>query len=158
MTTSPTVREAVAALKPKTIDRFSSWVVDGAERALADESNPLRLNFFSIAMRILFEHMMDTLAPRDQVIRCQWFKREEGESRKPKRTERIMFAIQGGLSEKFVRQELKLNTFPLRSRLLATIDELLTHPSPAIAGSVSLSSSVLASLRSAVSNPSVNQP
>src|ERR1700719_1314786 len=34
---------------------------------------------------------------------------------------------------------------------------VLTHPSAAIAGSVSLSSSVLASLRSAVSNPSVNQ-
>src|SRR6266403_3352197 len=120
MTTSPTVREAVAALKPKAIDRFSSWVIDGAERALADEANPLRLNFFSAAMRILFEHMMDTLAPGDQVIQCQWFKRE-GESRKPKRTERIMFAIQGGLSEEFVRQELRLDTLPLRRRLLATI-------------------------------------
>jgi hypothetical protein len=35
---------------------------------------------------------------------------------------------------------------------------VLTHPSAAIAGSVSLSSSVLASLRSVVSKPSVNQP
>ena len=35
-----------------------------------------------------------------------------------------MFAIQGGLSETFVREELKLDTSPLRSRLRATIDEL----------------------------------
>ena len=77
MVTSLTVRDAVAALKPKTIDQFSSLVIDGAERALGDEANPLRLNFFSTAMRILFEHVMDTLAPRDQIIQCQWFKRRE---------------------------------------------------------------------------------
>jgi len=78
MMTHPTVRDAVAALKPKTIDEFSSWVINGAEHALADEANPLRLNFFSTAMRILFEHMMDTLAPKDQVVQCQWFKRKDG--------------------------------------------------------------------------------
>src|SRR5947207_6863418 len=122
MVTILTVQEAVAALKPKAIDQFSSWVIDGAERALADNDNPLRLNFFSTAMRILFEHIMDTLAPNDKVIRSCWFERKEGDSNKPKRTERIKFAIQGGLSEVFVREELKLNTVPLRSRLLGTVD------------------------------------
>ena len=124
MIARPTVREAVATLKPKTIDEFSRWVIDGAERALADEANPLRLNFFSTAMRILFEHMMDTLAPKDQVVQCQWFKRKTGEDNPPTRTERIMFAIQGGLSKTFVREELKLDTSPLRRRLRATVDDL----------------------------------
>jgi hypothetical protein len=127
MITLSKVREAVAALKPKTIDQFSSWAIDGAQRALADEENPLRLNFFSSAMRILFEHMMDTLAPSDQVIQSSWFKREEGESDKPTRSERILFAIQGGLSDEFVQQELQIDTLPLRSRLLSTIDELSKH-------------------------------
>jgi hypothetical protein len=127
MVTNPTVLEGVAALKPKTVDQFSSCVIDGAERALADEANPLRLNFFSTAMRILFEHMMDTLAPNDQVIQCQWFKREEGKRDKPSRSERILFAIQGGLSEEFVREELHIDTSPLRSRLLSAIDELSKH-------------------------------
>jgi len=40
MVTTPTVREAIAALKPKTVDQFSTWVIHGAERALADEANP----------------------------------------------------------------------------------------------------------------------
>jgi Predicted pPIWI-associating nuclease len=93
MMTISKVREAVAALKPKAIDDFSSWVIEGAERALADEENPLRLNFFSTAMRILFEHMMGTLAPEDQVIRSSWFKRQKGENDRPKRRERIVFAI-----------------------------------------------------------------
>jgi hypothetical protein len=127
MATSPTVLDAVAALKPKTVDQFSSCVIDGAERALADEANPLRLNFFSTAMRILFEHMMDSLAPRDEVIQCQWFKREGGERGKPNRSERILFAIQGGLSDEFVREELHIDTSPLRSRLLTAIDELSKH-------------------------------
>jgi hypothetical protein len=60
--------EEVAALKPRAIDEFSRWAIEGAERALADGENPLRLNFFSTAMRILFEHMMETLSPPDQVI------------------------------------------------------------------------------------------
>ncbi|WP_342740023.1 hypothetical protein [Bradyrhizobium sp. B117] len=45
----------------------------GAQHALADAANPLRLNFFSTAMRILFEHMMGTLAPVDQVVQTEWF-------------------------------------------------------------------------------------
>jgi hypothetical protein len=78
-------------------------------------------------MRILFEHMMDTLAPSDQVIQCPWFKRKEGEGGKPKRSERVLFAIQGGLSEEFVRQNLHIDTSSLRSRLLTAIDELSKH-------------------------------
>jgi hypothetical protein len=118
---------AVASLKQKTVDQFSRYAIDGAERALSDETNPLRLNFFSTAMRILFEHMMDTLAPRDQVIQSQWFRRKEGERDKPNRSERILFAIQGGLSEEFVQQELHIDTLPLRKRLLNTVDELSKH-------------------------------
>jgi hypothetical protein len=127
MVTTLNIRKELEALKPKTVDEFSGWVIEGAERALADEANPLRLNFFSTAMRILFEHMMDVLAPIDQVIKCGWFERKTGESTKPTRAERIMFAIQGGLSETFVRQELKLDTVPLRSRLLNSINELSKH-------------------------------
>jgi len=129
MVTDPRVVEAVAALKPKTVDQFSGRVIDGAERALADEGNPLRLNFFSTAMRILFEHMMDMLAPREDVIRCKWFKRKEGEEDKPKprRSERILFAIQGGLSEEFVRENLHIDASPLCKRLLTAIDELSKH-------------------------------
>ena len=122
----PTLDEKIAALKPKATDEFSRSAIEGARRALADGDNPLRLNFFSTAMRILFEHMMDTLSPNDEVMRSSWFKPER-ESGKPTRWQRIIFAIQGGLPEAFVMQELKVYPFPLRKRLLEAIDELSKH-------------------------------
>lgn len=70
-----TADEMIAALRSKAIDRFSRWAIEGAQHALTESQNPLRLNFFSTAMRILFEHVMDTLAPEDQVVRASWFRR-----------------------------------------------------------------------------------
>lgn len=120
------LNEEVEALRPKAIDQFSGWVIEGALRALADNDNPLRLNFFSTAMRILFEHIMETLSPEDQVVRTSWFKPERPEG-KATRWQRLMFAIQGGLSETFVKEELKVDLPPLRRRLLDSFDELSRH-------------------------------
>ncbi len=60
--------EQLIALKHKVFDTFSRLAIEGAQHALATTDNPLRLNFFSTAMRILFEPMMDPLAPAEQVI------------------------------------------------------------------------------------------
>ena len=77
-------------------------------------------------MRILFEHMMDTLAPEEAVVRSVWFKPERKDG-KPTRGQRIVFAIQGGLCEAFVTQELQVDVEPLRKRLLAEVDECSKH-------------------------------
>jgi hypothetical protein len=122
----PTLSAEVAALKVKVIDQFSRWAIDGAQCALKDEDNPLRLNFFATAMRILFEHSMDTLSPEDQVIAASWFKPERPDG-KPTRRQRVTFAIQGGLSETFVKTRLLVDLRPLRARLLKSVDELSKH-------------------------------
>ncbi|WP_197033717.1 hypothetical protein [Bradyrhizobium sp. URHD0069] len=54
---------------------------EGAQHALVDTANPLRLNFFCAAMRILFEHMIGTLAPVDQVTKAEWFVAERANVR-----------------------------------------------------------------------------
>lgn len=118
--------ERVEALKVKAIDTFSQQALEGARLAALDVENPLRLNFFSIAMRILFEHMMDTMSPNDLVTQCSWFKPERDKGR-PTRWQRIVFAIQGGFSDTFVNQVLKVDPLPLRKRLLETVDELSKH-------------------------------
>ena len=100
--------------------------MEGAKRALADADNPLRLNFFSTAIRILFEHMMDALSPTDQVTQCSWFKPERPNG-KPTRGQRITFAIQGGLSEDFVSEKLDIDPAPLREQVLRAVDELSKH-------------------------------
>lgn len=118
--------QSVAALRLKVSDQFSGWAIDGALRALADNDNPLRLNFFSTAMRILFEHVMDTSSPEDEVVKAPWFRPERTDG-KPTRWQRVVFAIQGGLSEEFVREELEIDVSPLRKRLLDSVDELSKH-------------------------------
>lgn len=121
-----TLDDRIIALKTQAADEYTESCLEGARRALADLENPLRLNFFATAMRILFEHMMDTLAPNDEVARTSWFKPEQ-KSGKPTRSQRIVYAIQGGLSELFVTQELHVDPHPLRKRLLEAFDECSTR-------------------------------
>jgi hypothetical protein len=116
----------VVGLGEKVMDDFSKQVVQGARHALADTENPLRLNFFSTAMRILFEHMMDTLAPIEEVKRSSWFKTERQDGAAT-RWQRAVFAIQGGLSDAFVNERLNVDPRPLRRRLLSAIDDLSKH-------------------------------
>lgn len=127
MATIPeSLNEKVAALGLKLPDKFSSLVIGGALIALKDQDNPLRLNFFSTAMRILYEHTMDRLSPRDEVARTSWFKPEVDDG-KPTRAQRIKFAIHGGLSEEFVKEQLKVELEPLRKRMVDSISELSKH-------------------------------
>jgi hypothetical protein len=122
MDTATTLDERIVALKARMPDDFSQSCLEGARRAVADRDNPLRLNFFSTAMRTLFEHLMDTLAPNDSVMRCSWFKPEQVNG-KPTRGQRIVYAIQGGFPEAFVATELLVDPGPLRKRLVASVDE-----------------------------------
>src|SRR6202035_4659739 len=91
-----------------------------------DVANPLRLNFFSTAMRIFFEHMIETLAPVDQVVRSEWFVSER-EGNLPTRGQRFVFAIQGGLSDAFVRDTLRIEIAPIRKKLIKAVDNLSKH-------------------------------
>lgn len=127
METSPeSLNEKVASLGLKLPDKFSSWVIRGALIALKDQDNPLRLNFFSTAMRILYEHTMDRLSPREEVTKTSWFKPEVDDG-KPTRAQRIKFAIHGGLSEEFVNEQLNVELEPLRKRLVDSISDLSKH-------------------------------
>ena len=117
---------AIAALSSKAVDEFSRTVIQCAERALEDAGNPLRLNFFATAMRILFEHVFEVLSPDAKIVECAWFVAERSNG-KPSRSQRIAFAIQGGLSNKFVTDDLKVDSSPLKSRILKTIDRLSRH-------------------------------
>ncbi len=119
----PSLAEKLDALKPKVPDDYSRSVLDGAGFALAHNENPLRLNFFSTAMRMLFEHMMDSLAPRDKVVRCSWFKKEM-EDGKATRAQRALYAIQGGFTSEFVNEHLGVDPAPLAKALRSAIDEL----------------------------------
>ena len=121
-----TLDEQLSALKLEALDEFSRLAMDGARHALADTANPLRLNFFSTAMRILYDHMMNTLAPIKEVTQSQWFVAEKIDGT-PTRGQLSVFAIQGGLGDAFVKDVLSVDVAPLRKRLVGAVDDLNKH-------------------------------
>ena len=76
MTATPSSPYDRLKMGTKAADPFSQQVIEGARHALSGDGNPLRFTFFAISMRILFEHLMDTLAPRCKVQTCAWFETE----------------------------------------------------------------------------------
>jgi Predicted pPIWI-associating nuclease len=121
-----TLDDQLSALMPKAVDAFSRTAIEGARHAVTDTANPLRLNFFCTAMRILFEHMIGVLAPIDQVTKSEWFVAERPDNL-PTRSQRIVFAIQGGLADSFVKETLGIDVMPLRKRLIRAVDDLSKH-------------------------------
>lgn len=57
----------------------------------------MRYNNFAYSIRELSRHFLHRLAPEQNVKNCSWFKKET-EDGKPTRSQRIRFAIQGGIT------------------------------------------------------------
>ncbi|TAL04290.1 MAG: hypothetical protein EPO08_01775 [Rhodospirillaceae bacterium] len=115
--------ESLTALESLTIDEFSRKVIKGASGALADHANPLRFNFFCVAMRILFEHTTGKLSPDELVRQCAWFKANDDAGR-PTRAQKVQYAVQGGLTDLFVQKNLDVDAASLRRPLISAVDEL----------------------------------
>jgi hypothetical protein len=112
----------VTALEDLAIDQFSRKVIRAASGVLSDHANPLRFNFFCVAMRILFEHATGKLSPDDLVRQCSWFK--PNDTGRPTRAQRVQYAIQGGLTDVFVAENLDVDAASLRKPLILAVDEL----------------------------------
>ncbi|KRD27899.1 hypothetical protein ASE36_18955 [Rhizobium sp. Root274] len=121
--TSSAILDDVAKRHKSLLDEFSMKVISGAVKAFSDATNPLRLNFHSTAIRILYEHLMDSYSPIEEVMKAAWYKPEKDDG-KPTRGQRIKFAVQGGLSDALVSQQLSIDVAPLRKRLLDAVDQL----------------------------------
>lgn len=114
------------ALSLRAFDSFSKMALISASRVTSDLDNPLRFNQCCASIRILFEHIVGTLAPNDEVKNCKWYAPVEGRE-EPVRAQRIQYWIQGGLSDEYVSSELGIDMRPLRKRLLTAFDKLSKH-------------------------------
>lgn len=121
-----TLDSRLAALAPLAPDDFFRITLEGAASVLRDRDNPLRLNLFSTAIRMLFEHVMGTLAPSDEVEACSWYAPVAGQL-KPVRAQRIQYWLQGGLTDKFLEEELGADAGGLRKRLVKAFNDLSKH-------------------------------
>lgn len=118
--------EILRGLKHLAPDEFSKNLLDSAAGVIGDHGNFLRLNYFSVAVRVFFEHIMGTLSPDAEVSTCPWFQLEK-EQDKPTRSQRVKYWLQGGLSDEFLVDELGLNPEPLRKRLMQAFNRLSKH-------------------------------
>ena len=73
---------------------------------LNDKTNKLQLNNYAYSMRELSRHFLKSLAPDIDVIACSWYRNETEKKDEISRGERIKYAIQGGLDNNFVNNEI----------------------------------------------------
>ncbi|MDY0969141.1 hypothetical protein [Sphingomonas sp. CFBP9021] len=105
---------------------FTRDAMLGAALALEQRENALRLNLFATAIRILLDHFMDALAPREQVEACRWFEPVEGQER-PVRIARLTYALIGGLTVKQVEEIAGIDVKPLIKEVIGAYGDLNKH-------------------------------
>ncbi|AXG73674.1 hypothetical protein DVK85_05285 [Flavobacterium arcticum] len=97
---------------------FQKSLFDSAIENLNDKSNKLRYNNFAYSIRELSRHFLHSLSPDNQVINCNWFIKETHNGA-PSRSQRIKYAVKGGLSDEYIEQ-LGLDLEELRDTIIET--------------------------------------
>jgi hypothetical protein len=115
--------EKILAFQKYLETDFEKKLFEAAINNLLDIHNPLRFNNFSYAMRELMDHILRRLAPDDYVKLCSWYECPDGK-RKVIRSQRIKYAIQKGLSDDFVSQELGLDVLDVQKKLKKLVKDL----------------------------------
>jgi len=116
---------------------FERSLLDAALHNLKDTENKLRYNNFAYSVRELSRHFLHRLSPEVNVLACNWFE-PITDNGKPSRTQRIKYAIQGGINDEnlnalgFDIEELNDDIKALKK----TIDSLsiYTHINPDVFG------------------------
>ncbi|MDO3641510.1 hypothetical protein [Mucilaginibacter sp. L3T2-6] len=91
---------------------FEKHLLKACLNNLLDVDNKLRFNNFSSGIRELSRHILSTLAPDNEVLKCVWYKDETKISRQVTRGQKIKYAIQGGLNDKYIiKRGLDIETY-----------------------------------------------
>jgi len=104
---------------------------------LRDTSNRLRYNNFAYSIRELSRHVLNRLAPDNEIKKCSWYIPQYDVNKKEviTRKQRIQYAICAGMEIAMIENQLGLSDIDdvIRS-LVATINELskYTHIEPAV--------------------------
>lgn len=128
--TDEAIKEYEMRLSPLTGNDFEKQLLTASLKNLTDKDNKLRFNNFACGIRELSRHILHRLSPDDEVQKCKWFKNDSNKPGQLTRGERIKYAIQKGLPDKFT--ETFYDTADNVRDVLDTIDELskYTHVNP----------------------------
>jgi len=87
---------------------FEMKLFSASAAYLENKDDPLRINSFAYSLRELIRNVFERRAPEEKVKSCSWFKNET-DNGKPSRKQRYIYCVQGGLSHKFVSDELGMD-------------------------------------------------
>ncbi|MDA3943801.1 MAG: hypothetical protein PF694_09730 [Bacteroidetes bacterium] len=107
---------------------FEKNLLKACHSNLQDTNNSLRFNNYAYSLRELSRHLLKRLAPDDRILKCKWYKNEIPDKENGiTRNQRIKYAIQGGLLDSFIEEELGLDIFETKKKLKDAITILNKH-------------------------------
>lgn len=99
-------KKSIRTIEGLLSDEFQRNLLNACFQNLEEESNPLCFNNFAYSMRELAIHILDDLAPNDEVKECSWYDEKKSHKGKPSRKQKVKYAIQGVLSDVFVDKKI----------------------------------------------------
>jgi len=122
-------------LKKFATNTFEEDLLKACLANLADGSNKLRFNNFAYGIRELSTHVLESLAPDEEVKNCKWYVPAAKAPKQISRVQRIKYAIHGGIDDNYAAKEL-VDVDDYISDVLEAIDILnkFTHVNKATFG------------------------
>lgn len=87
---------------------FERDLLNASTAYISRVGDPLRFNSFAFSIRELFWIVLERFSPDSEIVKCSWFT-PTTPSGGPSRRQQVIYAVRGGLSEKFQIDELKFN-------------------------------------------------
>jgi hypothetical protein len=103
---------------------FHAALLDASLQSLRDTGNPLHATTFSTGFRELTRHVLDSLAPKEEIQASPWFKPDPTSRDGFTRRQRVQYVIHGGLLPDFAEGELNIDVDDEAKTMLAAVDKL----------------------------------
>lgn len=105
-------------------DIFEQNLLKASLDNLNQEKNPLRFNNFTYSLRELVRHVLARLSPDANILKCSWYKNATDKKDGITRKQRAYYAVQGGLRDEFVKDELGIEVDEIHRDLINSIEKL----------------------------------
>ncbi|MFC1510220.1 hypothetical protein ACFL49_00985 [Candidatus Omnitrophota bacterium] len=123
---SDTIRKAIGE---KLTDPFESELFKSVLANLDSQGNRLRFNNFCYSIRELLRLILHRHSPDEgRIKRCIWYEHKNGDvSQKISRKDRARFAVQGGLSNDYLKERFNIDMKIVYRELIQSINELCKY-------------------------------
>lgn len=113
-------------IRTRLCDGYEKDFFDECIKNLSNDESRIRLSNFAYALRELVREVLADRAPDERVRNCCWFKPEYNEKGQEviSRTQRMKYAIQGGLPDSIVKDDMEMVVGETTKEVKKQIDRL----------------------------------